>query len=138
MSLFCAAYMPDQSLKECQFVTDLTKVAANLTRQRRLTAAQPDVDICFLLPFAQERPGFAGMRFHSWQAAHSTLRFDSAVPANMLHSPLSKRWIIAAMQDAVDNAAGFFTDIQVAFNAQAFHQQIDALATEDAFQGDGL
>jgi len=124
MSLFCAAFLPDQTLKECRFVTVLTKVAANLTRQRALTAKQPDVDICFLLPSEHERPDFTGMRFHSWQPQQTTLRIEAAVPEPMLNSDLTENYIIAAMQDAVDNAAGFFAEINMPFDGDAFHRQI--------------
>ncbi|MAK91034.1 MAG: hypothetical protein CMI03_19175 [Oceanospirillaceae bacterium] len=126
MALFCAAYIPDQTLKECQFVSLLTKVAAKLTRARAHTQDQPDIDICFLLPFGAERPDFRGMRFHSWQQRQSTLKIEAAVPEHMLNSRHTESYIIAAIEDAVDNAADFFGEIKLPFNSQAFHSQIQA------------
>ena len=133
MALFCAAYIPDPALKECQFVQVLTKVATNLTRRRTLTRGQPDVDICFLLPFEHERPDFSGMRFHSWRVEQSTLRIEAAVPESMVTSALTETYIIAAIRDAIDNAADFFSEINMPFDRQSFHLQMpaDTTATQE-------
>ena len=52
MSLFCGAYLPDNSLNESSFVSSLTNVALNLTRRfGPLHQKQgPHVDLYFLLP----------------------------------------------------------------------------------------
>lgn len=129
MSLFCRAFLPDQTLKDSDFVGNLTRIAANLTRQKVSAKSEgPDLDIRFMLPFEADKPDFVGMRIHSWEEENTTLRIEAAVPNRILEADLSEQYIVAAIQDAIDNAAEFFEEIKVPFDVSAHHGQILAVS----------
>lgn len=130
MTLYCGAYLPDRGLSESLFVGALTNVAANLTRMKSNSAqtSEPHVDLYFLIPTETDVPGFNGMRFHSYDQAHKTLRMESSVPAHMIGSRNSGAYIIAAMRDAIDNAADFFVSQGIGFDHDGYDEMIQILA----------
>ena len=130
MSLYCEAFLPDMNLKESEFVRVLTNIAAKLTQQRHAQKVQggPAVDLRFLLPAGDDKPDFRGMRLHSYSQDCQRLLIESVVPEGFLHSELCTDYILAAMQDAVDNATDFFTEQQVSgFSAADQHRLILSL-----------
>ena len=131
MSLYCQAFFSDMGLKDSEFVAELTYIAAKLTQQirRQDEAVGPTVDLRFLLPVGSDQPDFTGMRLHSYNSSNQCLLIESVVPSALYHSSKAKTYILAAMQDAVDNAADFFTEQQVGGYAPAHeHERILAVA----------
>ena len=130
MSLYCEAFLPDMNLKESEFVRVLTNIAAKLTQQRHAQKVRggPAVDLRFLLPAGDDKPDFRGMRLHSYSQDCQRLLIESVVPEDFLHSELCTDYILAAMQDAVDNATDFFKEQQVSgFSAADQHRLILSL-----------
>lgn len=129
MTLYCGAYLPDNDLTGSPFVGALTKVAANLTRMRQhpLQKRGPHVDLYFLIPTEREIPDFKGMRFHSWDQEHNTLRMESSVPPHMVESRHGMAYVIAAMKDAVDNASDFFLSQNILFDRNGYDLMINDL-----------
>ena len=115
MSLYCEAFFADMELKDSEFVSELTYIAAKLTQQLRQQEAEagPTVDLRFLLPKGVDKPDFTGMRLHSYDTLKQRLLIETVVPSALYHSARAKTYILAAMQDAVDNAADFFAEQKV-------------------------
>ena len=129
MSLFCGAYLPDNSLNDSTFVSSLTSVALNLTRKfsQSLQKQGPHVDLYFLLPTETEVPDFRGMRFHSFDSKHQRLRLESSVPAHLVDSSHSQAYVLAAIKDAVENAEEFFSAQNINFDRQSYDTVLDEL-----------
>ena len=130
MSLYCEAFLPDMNLKESEFVRVLTNIAGKLTQERNAqkVSCGPAVDLRFLLPAGDDKPDFKGMRLHSYSQSGQRLLIESVVPESFLHSEQCSDYIIAAMQDAVDNASDFFIEQQVGgFSALDQHRLILSL-----------
>jgi hypothetical protein len=129
MTLFCGAYLPDQALNESPFVGALTKIALNLTRQHNSQGRDDsaNIDLYFLLPTDAEKPDFRGMRFHSYDAKHNTLRIESSVPEHLLESRHSQAYVLAAIKDAIENASDFFSSQNIGFDRSYYDQLIDGM-----------
>lgn len=132
MSLFIGMTCPDKALDESAFSTGLTGIAAQLAARRsaQLAYGGPDIDVRFLLPGKNEAPTFQGMRFTAWRQAESVLYVESAVPAGLINSLHAETYIVAALQDAIDNAADFFAETGVAFEKETWLELAGTLATE--------
>ena len=129
MALYIGAYLPDRDLDQSAFSRALVRVAAELARLRQhpLQGSSPHLDLHFLMPGKEERPMFDGMRLHSFDSRSNTLRMESAVPERMLQSTHAEAFVIAAMQDAVDNAHNFFASRQGGFERNGYFSLIDGL-----------
>lgn len=134
MSLYIGAYYPDRQLDESLFGQALVKVAAGLAqyRQHPLQMSAPNLDIHFMMPGKEESPNFEGMRLRFFDRQSSTLRIESAVPDRMVNSMHSEAYILAVMQDAVDNAADFFDEQQLSFKHQAYLDLVNQLETVES------
>lgn len=131
MAIYIGAYLPDRQLDETPFNKALVQVAAGLAqlRQHPLQSSLPHIDLHFMMPGKEESPDFVGMRFHSFDRSAQTLRVESAVPLRMLGSSHAKDFVIAVMQDAIDNAAPFFDEIEAQFERDEYFSMIDMLTT---------
>ncbi|MBS98457.1 MAG: hypothetical protein CMI01_07235 [Oceanospirillaceae bacterium] len=132
MAIYIGAYLPDRQLDESPFHKALVRVAAGLAQQRRdpLQTRSPHLDLHFLMPGSEEAPPFEGMRFHSFDSRSNTLRIESSVPGRMVESIHAEAFVIAAMQDAVDNARSFFESQSEAFASDEYFALIDRLTGE--------
>lgn len=130
MALYIGAYLPDRQLDESPFHKALLRVAAGLAQQRSdpLQTSTPNLDLHFLMPGKEEAPPFDGMRFHSYDSRSNTLRIESSVPGRMVGSSHAEAFVIAAMQDAVDNAREFFESRSTAFYSDDYFALIDRLS----------
>ncbi|WP_221796037.1 hypothetical protein [Oceanobacter mangrovi] len=130
MTLFCGAYMPESGLVDSPFVGALTRVAANLTRlpTKAVADASAHLDLYFLLPHGEEIPPFRGMRFHSFDREHMRLRIESSVPAHMLESRHCQAYVLAAIEDALENAAEFFASENIQFDYLGWSSRLRQLA----------
>lgn len=132
MAFHLGTMLPEQNLENSAFQQALIKVAANLHRQRpkKLQTGTPVIDLVFLLPGAQEKPDFEGMRLNHYSSAHRMLRIESAVPGHLVESAHAERFILAALQDAVDAAADFFMEQNILFNRDEHLMTIERLSDE--------
>jgi hypothetical protein len=132
MALFIGAFIPDRQLDQSAFCQALTKVAIDLARFRQhpLQASRPNVDLYFLMPGKDEMPQFQGMRLHSFDASSNTLKIESSVPRQMIQSAHAERYVVAAIQDAVDGAYDFFEAEQIEFQRDEYLGLIDTLSAK--------
>lgn len=129
MALFIGAFLPDRQLDQSAFCKALTKVAIDLARFRRhpLQASKPNLDLYFLMSGTDEAPDFQGMRLHSFDASSCTLKIESSVPRQMVQSEHAERYVVAALQDAIDGAHDFFELQKIEFQRDEYLQLIDSL-----------
>ena len=129
MALFIGAFIPDRQLDQSAFCKALTKVAIDLARFRQhpLQVSKPNLDLYFLMSGKDEMPGFQGMRLHSFDASSNTLKIESSVPRQMIQSAHAERYVVAAIQDAVDGAHEFFESQQIEFQRDEYLHLIDTL-----------
>lgn len=122
MSLFIGAYYPDKELSESDFGKALVEVAVNLAKQKQpdLVNSNPNVDLQFMLPGKNEIPDFNGMRMCSFNLDSKTLHMESSVPIHLINSKHAKAYVIAAMQDAIENAHAFFTQNGAQFEHELY------------------
>ncbi|MDO6682088.1 MULTISPECIES: hypothetical protein [unclassified Oceanobacter] len=129
MTLYCGAYLPESGLSDSPFVGALTRVAAKLTSMsgRQTNTEDPHLDLYFLVPGSTDVPPFRGMRFHSFDRTNRRLRIESSVPAHMVGSRHCQAYVLAAIQDAVENAADFFSREHIEFDHQSYDSMISRL-----------
>lgn len=132
MAIFIGAYLPDRQLDETPFNRALIRVAAGLAglKQHPLQASLPHIDLHFMMPGKEESPPFEGMRFHSFDSKAQTLRVESAVPSRMLDSAHAEAFVIAVMQDAIDNAEDFFDEQSTIFKRDDYFNLIEQLSSQ--------
>ena len=134
MALFIGAFLPDRQLDESAFCQALTKVATHLARFRRhpLQVSAPNLDVYFLMPGKEEAPEFQGMRLRSFDEGSNTLKIESSVPRQMVQSTFAERYVVAAIQDAVDGAHDFFETRQIDFQRDDYLNLIETLNLRSA------
>ena len=133
MALFIGAFLPDRQLDDSAFCKALTKVAMDLARfnQQSLQTGKPDLDLYFLIPGKDDMPDFEGMRLHSFNASSRTLKIESSVPRQMIQSAHAERYVVAAIQDALDGALDFFQTQEIEFQRDEYLYLIDTLDAQN-------
>lgn len=132
MALFIGAFLPDRQLDDSAFCKALTKVAIDLAqfRQHPLQASKPNLDLYFMMPGKEEKPDFEGMRLHSFDTSTNTLKIESSVPRQMIQSTHALRYVVAAIQDALDGAHDYFEMRQIEFKRDEYLHLIDTLSAK--------
>lgn len=112
MALFIGMTYPDTNLNETPFGRAIVEIASELQKLRvgDLAPNLAKIDLQFLLPGKFEKPPFKGMRMRSYSKDIQCLNFESSVPESMVHSQYAKAYILAAIQDAIENANYFYID----------------------------
>ena len=130
MSITVSAFYPDMQLRESNFCNALTRVAMNLAAQKQQTAQQsrPEVEVAFLLTGRFDSPGFTGMRIKTFDSQQDKVLIETAVPEAMNESSRALEYIIAALLDAVDNAAEFLAEIEISFDHASHTALINKVA----------
>ena len=133
MSIQIVSMMPDSALDECEVIKAITKVAIDLAGQRDQLVQKrlPVLDIVFLLPSAQEKVGFVGLRLHSFNIEGQILRIESAVPEKMLSSIHAERFVIAIILDAIDAADEFFREQNILFDSIGHSAMVNFITTTE-------
>lgn len=134
MALFITVFLPDRQLDETPFCKALSKVAMDLAQYRYnpVQTIKPNIDLYFLMPGNDETPGFAGMRFHSFDKSSNTLKIESSVPQKLIESVHAENYVVAVMQDAVDGAHDFFASQDIEFESKQYHCLIETLDTKNS------
>ena len=129
MTLYIGAYYPDRELVETPIGEAVTRVAACLAKYRSHTvqSSKPNLELCYMIPSALDAPDFKGMRFHSFDADSDTLRLETSVPEAMVKSRHAEAYVIAALQDAVDNAFDFYSSEARLFRRDEYQIMIESL-----------
>lgn len=122
---------PSRDLEKSPIDRAITVLAAGLAKEKRVGAlpAGPALDLAFLLSSAQDSPDFTGMRMGGFTSDEKTLYFEVAVPQTMGFSHQASRYVAAVVQDMVDNAASYFDELAVPFDARQWHQALTPMLT---------
>lgn len=132
MGLYIGTASASQAHKESRINHAITQLAAAIALQH-IKGAFPNtplLDIKFLLPGKLEKVPFKGMQMGGYDHENRTLFFECAVPEKMINSPKAEEYIEAVIEDVVSNAADYFNDIAVQFDAIAWTDSIhDLLGT---------
>jgi hypothetical protein len=113
--------VPSRDLDKSPIDRAVTTLAAGIAAEQRngsLPAAGPALDLTFLLSTKDDKPPFDGMRMGGYTPESQTLYFEAAVPEAMGHSDQAPEYVAAILQDMIDNAAMFFEEQNVTFDAQ--------------------
>lgn len=110
-----------------QAIISLASLVAKKNRAGLVPVDSPFLEITFMLPGKLDKPDFSGMRMGGYTSQSNTLFFEKAVPEHILHSPQSTEYVVAVVQDVVNNACEFFKNTNAEFNDfawQRFARQI--------------
>lgn len=126
MSLFISVNKPSQQLEKSPIDNAITILAASAAIEKRSGRLPkgPAIDITFMLPHENDIPPFKGMRMGGYTQDNQTLYFESAVPEHIVNSKNASRYVVVALQDAVDNAGDYFSSSNIDFDSQQWHQAI--------------
>lgn len=131
MSLYISVSTPGKELEKSPIDTAITVLAANVAIEKRngRLPKGPALDITFMLPNKSEIQPFTGMRMGGYTSENQTLYFESAVPEHIINSKNASRYVVVALQDAVDNASDFFKSYNIPFDKAHWYRAIMPLAT---------
>ena len=129
MTLYISAYYPDSELQHTEFGESLTRIALKWAKavDRPPQNGSPNLDFYFLVPSESDKPDFHGMRIHSYHDETKTLRVEGAVPKQMITSKHAEAYIVASLQDAIDNAADFFSEMAMIFRRDDYLNRVDQI-----------
>lgn len=110
----------------------IVRVAAALARQRGRLPPGPGLEVTFFAASADWQPAFTGMRMGGYRAEDPVLRFEVAVPAALAHSPHAPRYVLAVLEDVLDNARDQFDALRIAFDHAGWQRLVSAAARVEA------
>jgi len=104
----------------------ITAMAIRLTQLSKTMKdnANVSIDLTLMLPSENQRPDFEGMRMTHYSSTDEVLYIESAVPLQMLHSEQADHYVSALLQDAVENAAEFFSDQGMQFCSADWQERL--------------
>ncbi len=132
MSVSLSVFYPDLSQKESIFYEAATRVAMCLARQAGDLAQKtpPDIDVHFLLSGKFDAPDFKGMRIRSYDSKAAMLRVETAVPSHIVNSSNAIDYVVAAIEDALENASEFLDEIEMPFELELHFGLIDKIKSQ--------
>lgn len=135
MTLYISTMIPDRTLAESELFNAITKVAKELAKfaDQPVQNKTPRVNVAFLLPSSQEKPGFNGLWLHSFEKSSQTLQIDAAVPERMVSSIHAERYVFAVLMDAIDAAGEYFLEELMLFDAPAHLALIESLRPKEQY-----
>jgi len=130
VSLYISVMRPSSELEKSPIDVAITVLAANAQVEKRTGRLPqgPALDITFMLPHKDDVPNFQGMRMGGYTEENKTLFFESAVPEHIVHSKSASRYVLVALQDAIENASEFFENSSVKFDKANWYQACKSLA----------
>lgn len=130
MPINISAYFPDMLLKESTFSDALTHIAIRLADlnnsldDNKLDESWPEIDLRFMLTGEHDRPEFSGMRIRNYDPEEKAIVIEAAVPEHINQSSLAWEYIMAAVQDATENASDFFSEVNQDFDVSWYMDQL--------------
>lgn len=110
----------------------IVRVAAALARQRSQLPPGPGLEVSFSAASADWQPDFTGMRMGGYRTDDPVLHFQVAVPAALAHSPRALPYVVAALEDVLDNARDYFGELHIAFDHAGWQRLMNAAARVEA------
>ncbi len=130
MAIYLNTVTGSRALEGSPFDQAITQAAIKLTRARLHEDGEriANLDLTFLLPAKKVKPDFKGMRIRHYSVEDGTVFIESVVPEKMLHSEYAPDYVLAVIQDAVENAEAFFAEQSWAgFDPAGLQTQLAAL-----------
>lgn len=136
MTIYLGSISGSRELDGSPIDKAITAAAIKLTRARTGQRApladtapkQANLDLTFYLPAERVKPDFKGMRIRHYSVEDGTVFIESAVPDAMLHSEQAHAYVLAVIQDAVENAEEFFAEQSwLELDASGLQEQVSAL-----------
>lgn len=111
MSVYLNAVTGSRELEGSAIDKAIMAMGVRLTQARKTLGNDGGVsiDLTLLLPGKTHQPDFKGMRMTRFSSTEGVLYIESAVPEKMLHSEQAGLYVSALLQDALDNAADYFS-----------------------------
>jgi hypothetical protein len=136
MAFSISAYYPEAVLKESEFASALIRVATalHLAKINSVQPMVPEIEVIFMLAGTLDVPGFTGMRMGQFDQGDKRLRFETAVPKALNHSSAASDYIVAALLDAAENAADYFTERNFLFDVKSHMAMVEGLNLATAKQ----
>ena len=132
MSNLCISMKtPNRDLDKSPVDRAITALAASIATERRngTLPVGPALDMTFMLSSGDDKPPFDGMRMGGYSAENRTLFFEAAVSESMAYSAQAPRYVAALLQDMIDNAALYFSETKVPFDADSWQAALAPLLT---------
>jgi len=126
MTIYLNAVTGSRELEGCAIDKAITALAMRLAQLRNGQPKEADttIDLTMILPGKNNSPDFEGMRLTGFSSEEGTLYMESVIPESMLDSELAERYVSAVVEDAMDNAAEFFSKQGLRFNAQPWQSAL--------------
>jgi hypothetical protein len=114
----------------------ITFFAASIAMEKRIGGFPegPKLDITFMVSSETESPPFSGMRMGDYDDQNQTLYFETAVPVHLTQSGIAGQYVQAVLEDAVDNAQDYFSELGVEFDFYQWQQVVGKLGKPDSMQ----
>lgn len=129
MTLHISIALPSRDLEKCPMERAVTRIAERIAIEKRYRRV-PDgraLDVSFLLSSENDAPPFTGMRMGGYSAENDTLFFQAAVPPTLSRSAKASLYVSLVLQDVIDNAAEFFGEHGVTFDAMQWRKFFDSV-----------
>lgn len=136
MSLYISVNTPSAEFAKSPIDEAITYYAASIAMEKRIgTFPQgPKLDITFSLSSYQEAPPFNGMRMGPYDDQNQTLYFETAIPPQMTQSEVAPRYVEAILQDVINNAHDYFSELGVSFDIYQWQEAIGRISQPDSMQ----
>lgn len=123
MSINVSTRLPDSALSHSAIDEAITVLTTNIASEKSHGTMPdgPTLDITFMLAGKHEKPVFSGMRMGGYTQQEKTLYFETAVPKHITRSEIAPYYVAKVLEDVIDNANVFFSDIDVGINFDADH-----------------
>jgi len=119
MSIYLSSVIGSRELEGSEIKKSITSLAMQLNEIRHASQnnAAVSIDLTLVLPGKLHKPDFEGTRMTSFSANDGVLYIESIVPEKMLHSQHATPYVLALLQDVVENAGDFFNEQGLEFKS---------------------
>jgi hypothetical protein len=130
MSLYISVNTPTKDYYQSPIDNAITFFAASIAMEKRVGSFPegPKLDITFSLTTKQDAPDYNGMRMGPYDDRNKTLYFETVVPPHMTQSRVAPQYVQAVLEDVIDNAQDYFSDLGVKFDFNQWQEVITKLS----------
>lgn len=131
MSISIGASLPNVYLRESDFCHALTRVKSRLLMLNHYSAQHDNmhVKVLFFLPGKYETPRFNGIRISGFDIKTTTICVEISVPKSIVYSDYSEEFIVAEIEDAIDNVNYFLKEMRIPFDSLSYGHLMEALGS---------
>lgn len=136
MSLYISVNTPTADFATSPMDKAITFFAASIAMEKRIGSFPkgPKLDITFMVSSELESPPFIGMRMGDYDDQNQTLYFETAVPVHMTQSQIAAKYVQAVLEDVIDNAQDYFSELGVEFDVNQWQKVVGNLRNPDSIE----